>query len=50
MCTLDEQSKIIEVKFGVSTRKVKRLSEVLKSHYVSEVCTESTGIYWMPIG
>jgi len=49
MCILDEQSKIIEEKFGVSTREIKRLSEVMKSHYVSEVCMESTGIYWMPI-
>ena len=49
MCILDEQSKIIEEKFGVSTREIKRLGEVMKSHYVSEVCMESTGIYWMPI-
>ena len=45
MCILDEQSKIVEEKFGVSTREIKKLSEVLKSHYVSEVCMESTGIY-----
>ena len=49
MCILDEQSKIVEEKFGVSTREIKKLSEVLKSHYVSEVCMESTGIYWIPI-
>ena len=49
MCILDEQSKIIEEKFGVSTREINRLREVMKSHYVTEVCMESTGIYWMPI-
>ncbi len=49
MCILDEQGKKIEEKFGVSTREIKKLSAVLKSHYVSEVCMESTGIYWMPI-
>ena len=45
MCILDEQSKIIEEKFGVSTRENKRPSEAMKSHYVSEVCMENTGIY-----
>ena len=49
MCILDEQGKIIEEKFGVSTREINRLREVMKSHYVTEVCMESTGIYWMPI-
>ena len=46
MCILDEQGKKSERKFGVSTREIKELSATLKSHYVSEVCMESTGIYW----
>ena len=29
MCILDEQSKIIEEKFGVSTREINRLREVI---------------------
>ncbi len=41
MCILDEQGKIIEEKFGVSTREINRLREVMKSHYVTEVCMES---------
>jgi transposase len=49
MCILDENGKKSEKKFGVSTREVKLLSATLKSHYVSEVCMESTGIYWKPI-
>lgn len=49
MCILDEQSEKVEEIFGVSTREIKRLGEVMKSYYVSEVCMESTGIYWMPI-
>src|SRR5690554_5313660 len=49
MCIMDEQGKKSEKKFGVSTREVKSLSMTLKSHHVSEVCMESTGIYWKPI-
>lgn len=49
MCILDEQGKKSERKFGVSTREVKSLSMMLKSYFVSEVCMESTGIYWKPI-
>lgn len=49
MCIVDEQGKKIEKKFGVSTRQIKELSATMKSHYVSEVCMESTGIYWKPV-
>lgn len=49
MCIMDEQGKKREKKFGVSTREVKSLSMTLKSHHVSEVCMESTGIYWKPV-
>lgn len=49
ICILDEQGKKIERKFGVSTREIKSLSLALKSHLVSEVCMESTGIYWKPV-
>lgn len=49
MCILNEQGEKIEKKFGVSTREINQLSVELKSHYVSEVCMESTGIYWKPI-
>ena len=47
MCILDEQGKKREEKFGVTTREIKRLSSVMHTHYVREVCMESTGIYWM---
>ena len=49
MCILDEQGKKREEKFGVTTREIKRLSSVMHTHYVSKVCMESTGIYWIPI-
>ena len=49
MCILDEQGKKREEKFGVTTRGIKRLSFLMQAHYVSEVCMESTGIYWIPI-
>lgn len=49
MCILDEQGKKSERKFGVSTREINSLSLTLKSHHVSEVCMESTGIYWKPV-
>jgi len=31
------------------TREIKRMGSVMKSHFVSEVCMESTGIYWIPV-
>ncbi len=49
MCILDSQGKKIEEKFGVSTREIRRLSRTMGDHFVSEVCMESTGIYWIPI-
>lgn len=49
MCILDEHGKKTEEKFGVTTREIKRMACIMTSHYVSEVCMESTGIYWMPI-
>ena len=49
MCIKDSQGKKAELQFGVSTREIKALSQELKKHYVTEVCMESTSIYWMPI-
>lgn len=49
MCILDEHGVKTEEKFGVTTREINRMSAVMKSFYVSEVCMESTGVYWMPI-
>ena len=49
MCIKDSQGKKAESQFGVSTREIKRLSQELKKYYVTEVCMESTSIYWMPI-
>lgn len=49
MCIMDSQGKKKEEKFGVSTREIRRLSQKLKDHYVTEVCMESTSIYWIPI-
>ena len=49
MCILDEQGKKTEEKFDVTTREIKRMGLVMKSHFVSEVCMGSTGIYWISI-
>lgn len=49
MCIMDTQGKKTEEKFGVSTREINRMSSVMQSFYVSDVCMESTSIYWMPI-
>ncbi len=49
MCILDEQGKKTEEKFGVTTCEIKRMPSVIHTHYVSDVCRKSTGIYWIPI-
>jgi len=33
----------------VTTREIKRMGLVMKSHFVREVGMESTGIYWIPV-
>jgi len=40
MCILDEQGKKIEEKIGVTTREIKRMSFVMRYHYVSYMCME----------
>ncbi|MDX9748712.1 MAG: IS110 family transposase [Paludibacter sp.] len=49
MCILDKTGKKTQEKFGVTTREIKRMGSVMQSYYVSDVCMESTSIYWMPI-
>ncbi|MFV0344706.1 MAG: transposase [Bacteroidales bacterium] len=49
MCIVDEQGIKAEEKFGVTTREIKRMSSIMLTHHVSDVCMESTGIYWIPI-
>lgn len=49
MCILDDQGKKVEEKFGVSTREIRRMASIMQTHYVSEICMESTGIYWIPV-
>ena len=47
MCILDEESKKTEEKFGVTTREINRMSLVMWSHLMSEVCMEIAGIYYI---
>ena len=48
-CILNENGVIFQEKFGVMTPELERLAAALQEHDVSEVCMESTSIYWMPV-
>lgn len=36
-------------RFGTSTRELLRLADYLRSHGVTHVAMESTGVYWKPV-
>ena len=48
-CILNESGVIFQEKYGVLTPELERLAAALQEHDVSEVCMESTSIYWMPV-
>ncbi len=48
-CILNEKGVIFQEKFGVLTPELEQLAAALQKHDVSEVCMESTSIYWMPV-
>ena len=48
-CILNENGVIFQEKFGVLTPELEHLAAALQEHDVSEVCMESTSIYWMPV-
>lgn len=49
LCILCENGEKFSDVFGVSTREITRLRDILVSYGVCEVCMESTSIYWIPI-
>lgn len=48
-CILNENGVVFQEKFGVLTPELEQLAAALQEHEVSEVCMESTSIYWMPV-
>ena len=48
-CILNENGVIFQEKFGVLTPDLEQLASALQEHDVSEVCMESTSVYWMPV-
>lgn len=49
VCILNEKGILFQDKIGVLTPDLERLVNVLHDHAVTEVCMESTSIYWMPV-
>ena len=49
MCILNENGILFQDKIGVLTPDLERLVDVLHEHDATEVCMESTSIYWMPV-
>ena len=48
-CILNENGVVFQEKFGVLTPELEQLASALQEHDVSEVCMESTSVYWMPV-
>ena len=49
VCILNENGILFQDKIGVLTPDLERLVDVLHEHDATEVCLESTSIYWMPV-
>ena len=49
VCVLNGEGVVIQEKYGVPATERARMSSVLESDGVEEVCMESTGVYWMPV-
>ena len=49
VCILNENGILFQDKIGVLTPDLERLVDVLLEHSATEVCMESTSIYWMPV-
>ncbi len=49
VCILNESGILFQDKFGVLTPDLESLVGTLHTHDVTEVCMESTSIYWMPV-
>ena len=49
VCILNENGILFQDKIGVLTPDLERLVDVLHEHGATEVCMESTSIYWMPV-
>ena len=49
VCILNENGILFQDKIGVLTPDLERLVNVLHEHGATEVCMESTSIYWMPV-
>ena len=49
VCIVNENGVVFQEKFGVLTPELERLAAKLQELAVSEVCMESTSVYWMPL-
>lgn len=49
VCILNEDGILFQEKFGVLTPDMERMVAALYEYDTSEVCLESTSIYWMPV-
>ncbi|MBR3744015.1 MAG: IS110 family transposase [Bacteroidales bacterium] len=49
VCILNENGVVFQEKFGVLTTELEQLLGIMREHDVTEVCMESTSIYWMPV-
>ena len=49
VCILNEKGILFQDKVGVLTPDLEQLVKVLHEHAATEVCMESTSIYWMPV-
>ena len=49
VCIINENGILFQEKFGVLTPDLERMVDILHEYEATEVCMESTSIYWMPV-
>lgn len=49
VCIITEEGEIFHGKYGVLTPELESLLSFLKSKDVTDVCMESTSVYWIPV-
>lgn len=49
LCIITDDGEIFHEKFGVLTPELEQMRDYMQDHGVTDVCMESTSIYWIPV-
>ena len=49
VCIITEDGELFQEKFGVLTPELEQMRRYLQDHGTTDVCMESTSVYWIPV-